>query len=43
MLNKEIISVCGHSPQNKIMVSAYRFLNIDNPITRLDKPDEEQT
>ena len=41
MLIAKTMSVCGHHQQNKIMVVAYKFLNIDNPITQLAKLDEE--
>jgi len=41
MLIATTMPVCGHHQQNKIMVAIYRFLNIDNPITRLAKLDEE--
>ena len=41
MFIAKTMSVCGHHQQNKIMVVAYKFLNIDNPITQLAKLDEE--
>jgi len=41
MLIAKTMYVCGHHQQNKIMVVAYKFLNIDNPITRLAKLDEK--
>jgi hypothetical protein len=41
MLIAKTMSARGHHQQNKIMVPAYKFLNIDKPITRLAKLDEE--